>query len=150
MSDQDTTTPAPVEEVWTYLGVRLERDGRLEHHWQDDAGDVKIFDKLKAFSPGSRYRVRVYAKPDGGVSVGLEPRFVEQLPDEAKRRAIVAEHRANEVAAEAWRAAKKETTEAIDRMTVAELRAKLRRLPATRKRALLAIVIDRLETGKVE
>jgi hypothetical protein len=138
-----------VEEIWTYIGVRAQ-DGDVEHHWLDAGGKTKVFTKFKAPIVAAKYRLLVQHKADDSVSVVPDPKFVELEPDEAKRRGIVAEHRANETAAEAWRVAKKETTEAIDNMTIRELRAKLHRLPVTRRRALLAIAIDRLQTGKVE
>lgn len=136
-----------VEEVWTYLGVRMVGHGDSEHHWLGADDQPKIFTKLKGPVVGGRYKLQVTHKGDGHCSVVPDPRYVGQAPNHA---AIVAEHRANETAIEAYRVAKKETTEAIDNMTIAELRAKMKRLPVTRSRALLAVILDRLHNGKVE
>lgn len=146
----ETTQPDTVEEVWTYLGMRHDGAGGVRFHWRDQEDKIRIFETVKGLWPASRYTLRVTHLPDDGVSVVPEPKYVGVIEDQTTRSLLMAEHRTHETTLAAWRLAKKEGPGMIDSLTIAQVRARLQKLPVTQRRALLAVVLDRLQWGKKE
>jgi hypothetical protein len=133
-------------EFWEYHGVQFV-NGETQHIWSF-AGEELFFGKLKAPIVGAVYAVSVHRDATGKfIDVLKNPKFSKQIPDDERRRAIVAKSRVNETAAESWRMSKKENAEAIDGMTIEELRKKMRKYPTLQRRSMLALVVDRLLRG---
>lgn len=137
-----------ITEIWEYHGIQFV-DGETQYMWEAN-GEKMVFGKLKAPIVGALYSVSVKRTNAGEfVDVLKTPRFAKQIPDENKRREVVAASRVNETTAESWRMAKKENAEAIDDMTIAQLRQRMRKYPTQHRRAMLALVLDRLLRGAI-
>lgn len=96
--------PEPAEEMWTYGGVRVGKDGKRLHAWLDGGGEELLFSRTGArMAVGSRYTVRV-TRHDATITMHGTPVYAGTTAGEATRRAAWAAHTAAQTRLEMIRA----------------------------------------------
>jgi len=134
----------PKKEEWRYMG-RI-RDGKvLFHSYQDGDGELRVFKKLPASSPGSLYEVEVERK-NGGIIVHGSPSYVfgqDISEDKEIRLKAAADDRAISIQLDTERAEKAGAYKELEENLEA-LRSLYFRQTGGRRAAFLAHVIQRL------
>lgn len=133
----------PAIETWLYLG-QLQQAGKLYAVWKDEQGDQHLFSKSSAIV-GCLYQVDVTRNGEH-LTLHGRPKFLRQVEDEDLRKQLNADHALHVTRHRAEQLAGKEGS-ALDNLTVRELRARFRTLPVPSRRALLAVLLSRLEVG---
>jgi len=139
------TTDTPdtrVPESWIYIGRRWGSDGSLSFRYLDASGAELIYGKqIAGTAVGARYEVKV-DRSDGKIRV--TPGAYRFLSDAADPRA--ADWRALDAAAGAMKdaAAREKSARAgqLLTLTLADLKASARKMPAPQRRALAATVLE--------
>jgi hypothetical protein len=97
--------PEPVEERWTYAGVRVSKDAKRQYLWLDPTGEELILARAGgSLAVGSSYTVLVIRRDDGTIAVRGTPVYAGLAADEATRGALWAAHTAAQTRLELIRA----------------------------------------------
>jgi hypothetical protein len=136
----------PIREEWLYLGQRSPDLKKLYHCWRSADGKTRMWDKAPKPTPIPGAVYEVHFTGDGEhcslfMSGSKAPRFLRQHPNEEERQAIHVDHCAT---VNAHRAIREARESPIDGMTITQLRGRLRRLPSPQRRALLAVILEKL------
>ncbi len=128
-------------ERWTYAGRRVVTGGALAGVWVDGAGDELLF-KCRHRSIGATYEVGV--NRDATVRASVDRAAFVDAGDDPRVPGWVAEDRAAYTSDQARRReerAKRDAAQRFGELTLDDVRARLRSLPAPQRAALLANVV---------
>jgi hypothetical protein len=130
-------------EEWLYLGQRQPSlTSKPIHVFRDASGQDMIFQKApKGAIPGCWYSVQVSRTAEGVSFFPTTARFLRQHQDIEERQRMFADHSATVTAARARNIA---ADNQLDDMTLEQIRQRMRMLPTPQRRALLAVVLERL------
>ncbi len=135
-------------ETWRYMGRILDGKALFYSYEAEDEGDLKVFKKLPATSPGALYEVEVERKKDGGITVHGSASYVigQEIDSDPRRLEAQAHDRAVSIVLETRRAEKagayKELEDHFD-----ALKSCYQRQTGVRRAAFLAHIIQRV-TGR--
>jgi hypothetical protein len=85
--------PEPIEERWTYAGVRLDEKGKPHNVWIPDGSDRELWYPPKGiYTVASVYAAMVTRTDDGRTTLHGTPKYVRRLEDRDKIVRLEAEH----------------------------------------------------------
>jgi len=142
--------PEPVTEMWTYGGIRADKDGKRWHAWVDAAGEEHWFARTGAgrMAVGSHYTAQVTRREGGGITLHGTPEYAGSQAGQETRAALWTEHTLAHTRIEALRAER----DAARRYALDEALAPLLDLAAplrtgAQRDALAAYVIRKLHSA---
>jgi hypothetical protein len=105
MNEPATGSPEPVTEMWTYGGIRADKDGKKWHAWVDPAGEEHWFARTGSrMAVGRRYTAQVTRRDDGAITLHGTPEYAGSQADGETRAALWTAHTLAQTRIEALRA----------------------------------------------